>query len=160
MTSLLSTCYSQHSPMEEKSICTTTSSALQNGNNWLHGSHRAPDPQFLPGTFFFQIVSKFIPEHQIHPRASCDHCYHSKHFNLLSEGCKRRYKPFSAQKVHFGHKGHFSSRFRSEMYFLQNFPICSPKPGEQSYMLSTFIWPLQAELQGFKVGTRHKTKLR
>ena len=49
--------------MKERSLCTTTSSALQNGDNWLQGSHRAPDPQFSPRTFLSKIVSKFILEH-------------------------------------------------------------------------------------------------
>ena len=49
--------------MKKKSLCTTTSSTLQNGDNWLQGSHRAPDPQFSPTTFLSRIISKFILEH-------------------------------------------------------------------------------------------------
>ena len=94
---------------------------------------------------------------QIHPKAFCSHCYHSGHSNFLSGIQKWLYRPFSLQKVHFGHKPHFCTEFRPKLHFFQNFLSCSPKSGEQSYILSSAIWLLHAELQGPKVGTRHKT---
>ena len=137
--------------MKKKSLCTTTSSTLQNSDNWLQGPHRAPDPQFSPRTFLSRIVSKFILEHPAIIATTLGTPISSQGSRNGSTG------HFHSKKCTSDISRHFCTQFRSELHFFQNFLSCSPKSGEQSYILSTAIWLLHAELQGPKVGTRHKT---